>query len=411
MRKNGTERPVRVCTDRNLIYIAAASVFLPYYLTAAVIVGLAAYLLISPRTRGRIFVHDGSLFLLPFFALLLIVPAVYGNWVGLAGGVGLMLILIIGLFVRSAMTRDIFEHMVTLVCLLSVPMTIVAIIEKLLMQPHFDGLYRCFTVFMNPNYFATIIGTVIILCGYKVVSHQGHPLLFYGIAAFDLISIYLCGSLFVWVEIFIGVAALLLLLRRHHMLSALLLAAGLFCILLYCMPDLIPRLNQSHITTERREEIWATAIRAIGDAPFLGHGVMSYSFVYHNYPGSYPTTHAHSLYLDPLLNFGLIGTALLLVYFVKYYKKVIFCLKEKSCSKIAILICSVTLAALAHGTTDITILWIQTGLLMVLLMGGLGAAERNLQRKAVHTDIQTRCPNTEEKGNAPSHGDGASTCR
>lgn len=384
LKEKTKDRQPRVFSDRNLIYIAAASVFLPFYLTGAIIVGLAVYLLLSPRTRHRIFVHDGSLFLLPFFALILVVPAVYGNWVGLAGGIGLILILIIGLFVRSAMTRDIFEHMVTLVCLLSVPITLVAIIEKLLMQPHFDGLYRCFTVFMNPNYFATIIGTVIILCGYKVVSHQGHPFLFYGIAAFDLISIYLCGSLFVWVEVFIGVAALLLFLRRHRMLSALLLAAGLFCIMLYCMPDLIPRLSQSHITTERREEIWSTAIRAIGDAPLFGHGVMSYAFVYHNYPGSYPTTHAHSLYLDPFLNFGVIGTALMLVYFVKYYKKVLYCLKENSCSKIAILICSVTLATLVHGATDITILWIQTGLLMVLLMGGLGAAERNLLRKMPH---------------------------
>lgn len=347
----------------------------------AVIVGLSVYLLISPRTRGRIFVHEGSKFLLPFFALTLIVPLLYQNWLGVLCGLGLILILIIGLFVRSAMTRDIFEHMVTLVCLLSVPMTIVAIIEMLLMQPHFDGLYRCFTVFMNPNYFATITGTVIILCGYKVVSHQGHPFLFYGIAAFNLISIYLCGSLFVWVEIFIGVATLLLLMRRHHMLSALLLTAGCFCILLYCFPDLIPRLSESHITTERREEIWITAAKAIGDAPFFGHGVLSYAFVHSNYPGSYSTTHAHSIYLDPLLNFGLVGTALLLIYFVQYYRKILRCIKESACPKIAVLICALTMATLVHGTTDVTILWVQTGLLMILLMGGLGASERSIQRK------------------------------
>lgn len=380
LKKRDDQQP-RVLSDRNLIYVTAASVFLPYYLTMAVIVGLSVYLLISPRTRGRIFVHEGSKFLLPFFALTLIVPLLYQNWLGVLCGLGLILILIIGLFVRSAMTRDIFEHMVTLVCLLSVPMTIVAIIEMLLMQPHFDGLYRCFTVFMNPNYFATITGTVIILCGYKVVSHQGHPFLFYGIAAFNLISIYLCGSLFVWVEIFIGVATLLLLMRRHHMLSALLLTAGCFCILLYCFPDLIPRLSESHITTERREEIWITAAKAIGDAPFFGHGVLSYAFVHSNYPGSYSTTHAHSIYLDPLLNFGLVGTALLLIYFVQYYRKILRCIKESACPKIAVLICALTMATLVHGTTDVTILWVQTGLLMILLMGGLGASERSIQRK------------------------------
>lgn len=379
--KKREDRQARVLNDRNLIYVTAASVFLPYYLTMAVIIGLSVYLLVSPRTRGRIFIHEGSKFLLPFFALILVVPLLYQNWLGVLCGLGFIMILIIGLFVRTAMTRDIFEHMVTLVCLLSVPITLVAIIEKLLMQPHFDGLYQCSVIFMNPNYFATIIGTVIILCGYKVVSHQGHPFLFYGIAVFDLISIYLCGSLFVWVEIFIGVAALLLLLRRHRMLSALLLTAGLFCVLLYFVPDLIPRLNQAHITTERREEIWVTAVRAIKDAPIFGHGVLSYAFVYPNYPGSYPTTHAHSIYLDPVLNFGLVGTALLLIYFAQYYRKIWRCIKESACPKIAILICALTMATLVHGTTDVTVLWVQTGLLMILLMGGLGASERSIQRK------------------------------
>ncbi|HIZ84293.1 MAG TPA: O-antigen ligase family protein [Firmicutes bacterium] len=374
-------RQPKVLNDRNLIFVTAASVFLPYPLTGVILICLAVFLLCNPRTRGRIFVHAGSKALLPFFALALVVPLLYRNWLGLLGGLGFIFILIIGLFVRSAMTRDIFEHMVTLICLLSVPITIVAMIEMLLMQPHFEGLYRCSVVFMNPNYLATIMGTVIILCGYKVVSHQGHPFLFYGIALFDLISIYLCGSLFVWVEVFIGVAALLLLMKRHRMLSALLLVAGLFCILLYLFPDLIPRLSESRITTERREEIWLMALRMIGSAPLFGHGLLSYHFLYPNYPDSYPTLHAHSIYLDPLLNFGIVGTVLLLIYFVMYYRKIRLCIKENACPKIASVICALTLATLVHGITDITVLWIQTGLLFILLMGGLGACERNLIRK------------------------------
>ena len=102
------ERRDAVFNDRNLIYVLAASVFLPYYLTAAVIVGMAIYLLVSPRTRNRIFVHQGSKLLLPFFGLAIVVPLIYQNWLGLWGGLGFIFILIIGLFVRSAMTRDIF---------------------------------------------------------------------------------------------------------------------------------------------------------------------------------------------------------------------------------------------------------------------------------------------------------------
>lgn len=374
-----------VLSDQNIIYICVTSIFLPYFFTACIIVAAALYLLINPDTRKRIFVHKGSLMLLPFFALSLIVPIVYKNWLGAAGGLALMLIMILALFFRSAMKKRIYEHVLSLICLYSIPMTVIAIIERVMFQPGTPSyFYRSQAIFFNANYFATIMGTVIVICAYKVITGKGQSIIFYGIAAFSGISIYLCGSLFVWVEIFVGVASFLLLKKRHKMLSMLLFLAGIFCILIYLDVGIVPRISESFITTGRRVEIWSTALGAIKDAPFFGKGLMTYFHVFKDYPGSFPSQHSHNMYIDPILNFGVVGTAFFLVYFINYYKTAFYSRKvdsQGSGKDITSLILSITIAVLVHGMIDITVLWVQTGLLMVILMGGLGVSERSHRLK------------------------------
>lgn len=370
-------------TDQNILYILVVSVFLPYVFTGIILVSMAIYLCISPKTNRRIFVHKGSRWLILFFLEILIVPVVYKNWIGLAAGFGLICILILGLFARSAMTIRIYERMLNIACLASVPVGVVAIIERICLQVLHDDLdsYRCISVFFNANYFATVVATVIIICAYKVGSHQGHRLLYFSIAAFNMISAYLSGSLFVWVEIFIGVALVFFLMRKHEMLSGLLLGGGLFCFMLYFAPGLLlPRLTESPLTTERRLDIWSTAVKAFFKTPLFGEGAMTYYHVYQNYEGSYPTTHAHNLYLDPLLSFGLVGTALLMIYVVSYMRTLIHCLKSRSDEKITVLICAVIAAALIHGVTDLTLFWIQTGLFFVLVLSGLNLCTRRAGR-------------------------------
>lgn len=70
--------------------------------------------------------------------------------------------------------------------------------------------HRIASVFSHPNYFGTIVGTVIIIRAYKILTNQGHKLFLYPGWNGNTVSIYLCKSMFVWVEVFIGVTVLLL---------------------------------------------------------------------------------------------------------------------------------------------------------------------------------------------------------
>lgn len=316
--------------------------------------------------------------MIAFSLLTAVVALLYQNWLGIACSAVFMMLMIIGLFARSAMTRSLFESSLTLMCLCSVFMTAGAIIEKLIYQPGNPELYRCQVLFYNANYFGTVMSIVIIVCIYKVLTEQGTRPMYYGIAAFNLISIYLCGSLFAWVEILVGVATLFYLFHRHQMLSAFLLVAATFCIVIYCTPTLLPRLQESHLTTEHRLDIWLLSLKAITDTPLFGRGFLTYYHIYQAYSG-YPTTHAHNFILEPLLSFGVIGSGIGVVYFIQYFRKLLICHFTGGDSRVTVLISAVTVAAFVHGTTDVTLMWIQTGLLFVLLLGGLGIAERKLQ--------------------------------
>jgi hypothetical protein len=77
------------------------------------------------------------------------------------------------------------------------------------------------------------------------------------------------------------------------------------------------------------------------------------------------------------MNFGVIGVILLINYFVHYYKAVIrTCFHEKK-TAITSLIIAVTVVALVHGTTDVTLLWIQTLPLFFVVLAGYGSYEKN----------------------------------
>lgn len=396
----------QIFSDQNILYILAVSIFLPYMFTVVVLLSLTAFILIHPRTRGRVFCHKGAGWLFPFFAVAFGAAIAYHNWIGLLAGVGMFSVLVLGLFARSAFTVRTYEHMLHIICMISIPIGLVAFLERIVLQlrhPELDS-FRCVSVFFNANYFATIAATVVIICAYKVGSRQGSRMTYFGIALLNMLSAYLSGSLFVWVEIFIGVGVVFFLLRKHEMLSGLLLGGGLFCFILYFAPGLLlPRLTESPLTTERRIDIWRTAVHAFLDTPLFGRGPMTYFHCYADYPGSYPTTHAHNIYLDPLLSYGIVGTLFLVLFALSYLRPLVRCLRSRSDEKISVLLCAVIVAAAIHGITDLTLLWVQTGLLFMLILGGLRLCERRASRSLQHRGQGEPPPSSAENTGGPSH--------
>lgn len=362
-------------TGINIASYTAAAIFMPYILSTIILVSLSAYIIINKLTRQRIFISSGSSILKLFLAYVIIIPIIYKNWIGIVTGAGVVLAIVLGLYLRSIMTRDLFERMMTLICAFSMTSAAYAIIEKVIkVMDSGRSVQRISAVFFHPNYFGTIVGTVIIICAYKVLSRQSHQWFYYMVAMINVISIYLCKSMFVWVEVFIGIAVLLVVFKRHRLLSIWLLAATLGGFFVFFLDvHIIPRLYDVEVTVRLRRQIWELAIDQIRKSPLIGHGFYSFIYLFKKSYHNQIIPHAHSIYLDMLLNFGLIGSGLFLCYIGKFYKKVInICFKEKN-AMITSLILAVTAAALVHGTTDITFLWVQTLPLLLVIFSGMGA--------------------------------------
>lgn len=374
-------------TYTNIISFAAVSIFLPYILSAIVMTFLASYIIVNKYTRQLIFIHKGSNLLKIFFGYVLIIPFLYKNWLGLLVGIGMIMAMIFGLFMRSVMTKELYERVLHLICIMSLTSAGYAIVEKLL-NSLLDSRHshRIASVFSHPNYFGTIVGTVIIICAYKILTNQGHKLFYILVGLVNTISIYLCKSMFVWMEVFIGVTVLLFMLKYYRLLFLWLTTAvaGGIAIFILKLP-IIPRLSDMNVTISLREQIWALAVRQIKANPLFGHGFMSFSYVYNSSIQNNRIPHAHSIYLDMLMNFGIVGSMLFLWFLCKYYLSLFYTrIKEKN-TMITSLILAVSVAALVHGATDMTLLWIQTFPLFLIIVSGVGADEKN-GRYHINTD-------------------------
>lgn len=361
-----------------LVLLTFMSVFLPFYLTCVIIVGFGFYVLFNKTTRRLAFKEKYfSLFLL-FSIYTLITSIINLNFVGTALSIFFFLVVLIAMFYKEALPKHLYEKGLTLIVLMGVITAVLTVIDCIIFSSR-PGIYRATLYFANPNYLASLFSITVIIAAYKVVSKKGSKTLYLIAAALLGVGIYLTGSLFALVEVFIGVATLLILNRRHQMVSILLLLAATGCIVLYCAPGLLPRLQQANITTENRVKIWITSFEMLKTNPIFGRGYLTYFLLQPKFSGAYYTTHAHNILLDSLLCFGVVGCVLLIAFFVCYFKKVTICKNYQSKSLASSLILAVTAATLVHSTTDLTFVWIQTGFLLALISSGSGHEERLLK--------------------------------
>ena len=378
-------------TYTNIIIITVTSIFLPYIFAGILLVGLGMYLILNKQTRKIIFSQRCSKYIISFFVFYLLEALFYGNWFGVGAGFGLILALAIGFFQRSFMTTELYERVLTLVCILSITSSSCAITQKFVISlvDDFYNYDRISAMFLHPNYFGTITATVIIICAYKILSNQGSKWVYYIVGVMNIISIYLCESMFAWVEVFVGIAILLLVMKKYGLFSLWLGGAIIAGFAIFELNiDLIPRLYEAKETLSLRLKIWQFVLDQFIKEPLFGHGSMSTAFLSSKAGNLIP--HAHSIYLDTLMNYGMIGTIPIVIYFMKYLIRILkICLKEKK-PMITSLILAVMGAALVHGLTDLTLFWIQTLPLFIFILTGIGAYESREDKKVVNLLIRQR---------------------
>ena len=369
----------KISVNNLLIYSAFVSVFLPYYIPVIFLLAAATYLFITKKVTFEL-KYKYIPWLLAFIAYSSVIALLNKNFNGVIYSLGIFLMVYFSVFVKNNMTAEVFENSLSLCCISGLITSFISIGDMaFFLLNGGTGKHRSTLYFFNCNYLATILAIVVIICAYKFLLHKGKPLFYVITALFCAIAMYLTGSMFVWVEVFVGIAVLLRTTRKHQLLSVLLLAFATVLTVIYFVPQLIPRVQDLFVTTDNRKGIWKISLDSIKSTPFFGRGFMTYKHIVKNYPGAYPTSHSHNILLECLMDFGIIGTMLLLIYILNYFKRLFLCRGAQSRLFFSSLIISLLLSLIAHGTTDLTFLWTQTGFLYCLLMCGIGPEEKLLK--------------------------------
>lgn len=375
-----------VLTDTNLVLITAASIFLPYMIAGVILIVVAIYITLNRQTREVCLANKTIRGILYFQLFFQAVSLIYGNWMGVIGGFVFSLAAILGIFQYQTMTSELYEKSLKIMCIFSCFSTVYALVEKALISIDYLRYERVCSIFFYPNYFATISATVVLICAYKLLTGQRDRKIYYLAIFMNLINIYLSQSMFGWVEVIAGISVMLFVLKYYKLLYSFtgIAAVGIGLILLI-NPDIIPRISEANITLGMRFQIWQDALAFIKDAPLLGKGTMTYAYTTLQMGRLVP--HSHNILLESILNYGLIGSLVLFSAFGKFLLDIVRkCIYQKN-TLITSLILGVTGAALVHGMTDVTLMWLQTMPLFVFILAGAGALQKQEQEIAISTGL------------------------
>lgn len=364
-----------ILTDNNLVMAAAASIFLPYMISGVILVSIAIYIAINKQTREICLVHKEFKGILYFQLFFQMISLIYGNWMGVLAGFAFTLAAILGIFQYHVMTAELYEKSLSIMCVFSCFSTVYALVEQAMISGGYLHYERVCSIFFYPNYFATISATVVLISAYKLLTRQGNRYIFCTAIVMNLINIYLSQSMFGWVEVLAGISVMFFVLRYYRLLASFVGAALVgIALILVINPDVIPRISQANLTLSMRFQIWRDAILYIKEAPLFGKGTMTYA--YNTLQTGKIVPHSHNMMLESLLNYGILGSAVLIGAVFKYLLSVIKRCYYQGNIKITSLILGVTGAALVHGITDITLMWLQTLPLFVFLLAGAGVFEK-----------------------------------
>lgn len=367
-------------TDEKRILLVGASLYIHYALAAVVVLWIIIAMLREKRLLTIIKQVPRSRFALVFCIITTIVAALYENWIGVACGIGLLLVFLYIFYYRTVITKPCFELLLDICIVCSMFFVVWGCIEYYLICQRLD--HSVFELFIanspknrvhvgsfNANYYAMIIEFTVLLCFYKALQWKSvKHTLWYGFAVIaNLFMLVLTGCRTAWVPFVVSVPLLILFFGMYKLFALSLVSIGGVGGFVLMNPELMKR--AAYITKDfaKRERIWTTAIQGIKAHPLFGEGPMTYLQIYPLYNG-HPTNHSHSVYLDPILSHGIIPVLVVAVYFFSNLKEVIKLFTQKIDVPLFGLMVGFLVTVLLHGMLDYTVYWIQTGILFLMVM-------------------------------------------
>lgn len=357
--------------SRRAVLAFTVSLFLPFYVGMAVMSLLAFLTLSHSRIREKALSAPLTKLLFSFLTVAFFASAVYDNYVGMLYALLAYAVVVCGLYLRSVMTRPLFNLSMDAACIASFWCAAIAVIQKAVRFGKAPN-YRPVSVFSNANYYGMMIEFVVVIALYRIFTNPKHKGLYLAAIGANLVGLYLSASCSSFIAMICAIAVFLF--YKGNKKTVFLFAAALTACLavMVFFPALLPRTSTALETTiAQRVSVWTASLRAFKRSFLFGRGPAAYRLIWETY-GGFKTYHCHNLLLDILLNYGIAGAVALFLYAAVQVRVLLLRYQYGICRSMDVLAAALLVAVMVHGLTDVTIFWVQTAGLFCLVASSMG---------------------------------------
>ena len=359
------------------------SIFLPFYLFVIIFISYLLWLVYTGEMKGilkRLSQHPVLLF---FIAYSTAISLLAQNVMGVVSSVAMFLFAIFFYYYQSQLTPKFFRLTIEGILALSVFAAAFAALEHFQFVKKFDYTFlsprmqvwhqnRAEVAFFNPNYYV-IICCFCIMIGFYLISTTKLRWLriFSMIAIFaNLFGLNFTQNRTAFPAIIFG--AIIYLFTTIKNWRAFWLSIGVFGVGLAFLfsSDLGVRMGTLDSSMEERVSIWNAGMALFKQNPFWGEGPLTYM---HSFPriGAPYHEHAHSIYIDTILSYGVVGTVLLGIASATPVRMLIDMSQVPSKRPILGLYLSFLTVVAVHGIFDLALFWLQSSFIFLLVMCSL----------------------------------------
>lgn len=391
MKSIGFIEKLRGLSSKELILLGIIlSIFLPFYLFVVVFCLYIISLIFTGDMKSILQKMGEHPMLLLFLGYSTVISILAQNWMGLVASVGMFLFAILFLHYQSILSHKFFRLILQLVLFGSVLSAVFASLEHFQIVKKFNYAFlspnmqvwhqnRAEVTFFNPNYYGIICCFCIMIAFYLFTTTKLNWLkVFCVIAGFvNLFGLNFTQNRTAFPAIIAG--AIIYLFTTIKNWKAFWLSIGVFAIGLSFLfsSDLGVRMGTLDSSMEERISIWDAGMALFKQNPFWGEGPLTYMHSYPRINAPYHE-HAHSLYIDTILSYGIVGTILLVLSSVAPVRLMMDMSQESGKRPIIGLYLSFLTVVAVHGIFDLALFWIQSGFIFLLVMCSIPLEHRTL---------------------------------
>lgn len=391
MKSIGFIEKLKGLSSKELILLGIIlSIFLPFYLFVVVLCLYIISLIFTGDMKSILQKMGEHPMLLLFLSYSTVISILAQNWMGLVASVGMFRFTIFFLHYQSILSHKFFRLILQFVLFGSVLSAAFASLEHFQIVKKFNYAFlspnmqvwhqnRAEVTFFNPNYYGIICCFCIMIAFYLFTTTKLNWLkVFCVIAGFvNLFGLNFTQNRTAFPAIIAG--AIIYLFTTIKNWKAFWLSIGVFAIGLSFLfsSDLGVRMGTLDSSMEERISIWDAGMALFKQNPFWGEGPLTYM---HSYPRIHAPyhEHAHSLYIDTILSYGIVGTILLVLSSVAPVRLMMDMSQESGKRPIIGLYLSFLTVVAVHGIFDLALFWIQSGFIFLLVMCSIPLEHRML---------------------------------